>query len=557
MASSLDKTVDVKHYVRMLWRRRGVVLVATISVLASALIGLSMVRRQYESQVTLMIEDRSPLAGDVEQVMGGSRSGAGGKGYGFEEERLSKLIGRVRSRPFLERVIRILRMQDDPALLAAAEVQRKKHPEVSREEIAIRMLVQGLQSRIQFQSRGPGLYQITVGDFSPQNAQVLAQWISELFVDITIQNELEKIRSARDFGAEQLKLYEEQLRRSEAALEQYKGTMIQQSLAANTVQAGNLNLADALLQRVRQEADAAQARVKPFAREASRAGLDPSDPTVWSDAETQDLVRRVGAALQSGVVERLAVTGPGETQPWPPQGTYDLLRRDLLQRLEQRAAGLHPEAAADAKDALARHAFARLDAEIQLGVQRVLDQAIEVYRHQARSQPVDEMQSSRLVAEVQKDRMLLESFRSQMVASDVRQAVETTKLGLRVEILDPAQVPLKASRPDRNKILLAALLVGPLLGAGLAFLAEATDPTLRSLEDFRRTFEEPILCTTPLLSNRVASTRGLRRHWVPATVVLILLLTGGFFMARKTLLRGLDAFADPMHIVNPKDAGKP
>ncbi len=556
MASSLDRQVDLKHYARMLWRRRGVVVLATVSVLAAAAISLSFMRPEYESEVTLMIEERAPLARDVEQVMGGMRTATGGR-YGAEEERLSKLIGRVRSRPFLERVIRILRMQEDPTVRAKAEERHQAHPEVSAEEIAIRMLTQGLQARIQFRTSGPGIYQMNVADFSPQNAQVLAQWISELFVDITLQNELERIRSARDFGAEQLALYEEQLRRSESALKQYKGSMIQQDLASNTVHKENLSLAEALREQLREQADAAQARVKPFAREVSRAGMDPSDAALWADAETQTLVRRIGAAMQSGIVEQLSVVTPGAAPSWPPQGTYDGLRRDLLQHLEERAAALHPDAGVEARDSMARHAFARLDAEIQMGAEQVLDQTIENFRRRAQSVPVNEIEVSRLEAEVLKNRQLLESFRAQMVAGDVSQAVETTKLGLRVEILDPAQLPLKPSRPNRGKILLAALLLGPLLGAGLAFLAEATDSTLRSLEDFRRIFPEPILCTTPLLTSRVSPARGLKRYWIPATLLLILVLTGGFFMARKSMLRGLDAVTEPVHIVNPRDVERP
>lgn len=556
MVSSLDREIDLKHYLRMLWRRRGIGVIATVTVFAAALISLSIMRPEFDSSITLLIDDRTPLASDVEQVMGGMRVQTSGR-YGFEEQRLGKLVGRVRSRPFLERVIRILRMQEDPTVIAEAEKQRQRHPDVSQEEIAIRILVHGLQSHMQFRSVGPGIYQITVTDFSPQNAQTLAQWIGELFVDITRQNELDKIRSARNFGAEQLKLYEDQLRRSESALEQYKGSMIQQDLTSNTVHSENVTMAEALRQRQHEQLETARARVNPLEREVQRMGLEPSEPALWTDLETRDLVRRMKAALQGGVSERLALTFAGQVPPWPPQGTYDVLRRDLLRHLEERAASMHPEAEKRAREVLARYAFARLDAEIQHDAEQALDQTIQGYRRRAQAGPVDEIELSRLEAEVKKDRQLLESFRAQMVAGDVSQAVENTKLGMQVEILDPAQVPLNPSRPNRRKILLASLLLGPLLGAGLAFLAEAADSTLRSLEDFRRQFPEPILCTTPLLASRVAPKQGLRRHWVPAALLLIALLTVGFFIAREPLLRSLDAFAEPVHIVNPKGVEGP
>jgi uncharacterized protein involved in exopolysaccharide biosynthesis len=528
MTSTTDKSIDVKHYLRVLWRRKGIVLLSTLCVVCAAFIGLSFLPKQYESTVTLMIEERQPLARDLEAVLGGMRV-PGGR-YGADEERLGKLVGRIRSRPFLERVIRLLKIHEDPNLRAEADARRRARPEVSSEEIAIRLVVDRLKSRIQFRATGPGIYQIIVADYSPQNAQMLAKWISELFVDITTQNELQQFRTARDFGAEQLRVYEEQLHRSEEALRRLKGSIIQQGLASSMVQ--------------------------PLAREAARAGFTAGDDAIRDDPETLDLVRRIGAALRSDATDRLSVTS-GELAPWPPGGTYATLRRDLLQHLEARARTVQPDATPEAQSAAARWAFARVDADVQSDMLRQLETAIESFRTHATAQPGDEVQIARLENDVNKSRQLLESFRAQMVAGDVSQAVETEKLGLQIEILDPAQLPLAAARPDRKKVLLAALLLGPLLGAGFAFLGETMDVTLRSLEDFRRLVSEPILCTTPLMQTLMPRPRGFRRYWVPASMAAVVILTVGFFVARNTVLQGLVRNGAPVRMVNPQDGEQP
>ena len=143
-----------------------------------------------------------------------------------------------------------------------------------------------------------------------------------------------------------------------------------------------------------------------------------------------------------------------------------------------------------------------------------------------------------------------------MVASDVTQAVETTTLGFRVEILDPAQLPLGPSRPERLKILVASLLIGPLLGGAVAFVGETTDATLRSLDDFRRLAPEPILCVTPLLSSLAPRPRGIRRYWVPAALASVVLLTASYFVARKTVLHDL-ALEKPVQVVKPEQVVSP
>ena len=153
---------------------------------------------------------------------------------------------------------------------------------------------------------------------------------------------------------------------------------------------------------------------------------------------------------------------------------------------------------------------------------------------------------------VAEHRELLESFRAQMVASDISRAVESTKLGMQIEILDPAQLPLTPSHPNKSKILMAALLMGPLLGVALAFISETTDSTLRSLDDFREIITEPILATTPLLRSMKPRQQGLRRYWVPAALTGVLLLTIAFFVARTTVLSDLDTFGRPLQVVDPE-----
>jgi hypothetical protein len=232
----------------------------------------------------------------------------------------------------------------------------------------------------------------------------------------------------------------------------------------------------------------------------------------------------------------------------------EISRRDLLREIERVTAGEYPDADETRRRAVVAYVFARLDARIQTAVSQDLRTQINSFKHQLQSRPVDESEMARMEEEVRKNRELLKSFRAQMVASDVSQAVETTSLGLRIEIIDPAQMPLEPSRPDRIKMVMAAFLVGPLLGFGFGFLSEIMDPTLRSLSDIRRVVPEPVFGTIPLLDNLVPRRRGLRRHWVPATLAGIVFLTGIYFVARETVLPAVD---QPVHMVDPGETAIP
>lgn len=546
----MDKAVDLKQYWRMIWRRRGLILLCAVTTITSAVVALVFVPKEYESQVTLMVEDSQSLSGSVKSVMGGINQEP--TGYGQDAVRLGQVVGRIRSRPFLERVVRLLKMNEDPVVRAQAQEKLRKRPELSVDEMAVRMLVGNLQSRIRFSSPGSGLYNISVADYSAENARALARWISELFVDISSQNSLDRLRSAHDFGMEQTKIYEEQLRRSEEKLGNFKKSLVEQAQARQMVRNENLPLAESVYDLVTAEISEARNRVAASADSISSQRLDRDCADLAGEPAIRDLAARLSSALKDELIRGL--DGPGQNGGWPPTGNYPVLRGWLLNEIERRASVLHPEAGSEAAGLAARLVFAKIDLEVLEQGAGLLGGAIAACRRQAESGPEAEIEFARLTAEVESNRKLLESFRGQLVASDVSQAVEITNLGLKTEILDPASLPLTPSRPNKKKILLASLFLGPLIGVAIAFMSETLDPTLRSLEDFARIMPEPILGTTPLLARLPIRGRWLRRHWVPVGVAGVVLLAAIVLVARTTLLSNLVTLGRPVQMATPKES---
>jgi hypothetical protein len=404
---------------------------------------------------------------------------------------------------------------------------------------------------MRFSTPGPGIYKVIVADYSAQNAQLLARWVSELFVSMSGQDALDRIRAAHDFGAERHGIYEDQLRRSEEALEQYKESLIERTLAQSIVRKDNLVLAEVLYRRIADEVSMARIRHKPHVDALAELGLEADQLDLLEYPEIRDFSASLLASLEGELVDRLAGSSSG-AGGGRALGNYSALRRDLLHQVERVTANRFPEASPEIVAAVGRFVFSRTDLEVQLEAAEMLRGAIAEYKWRAESAPGGEIELNRLENEVVTNRGLLESFRVHLVASDVSQAVEMTELGTQVEILDPASFPLTPSRPNRRKILLAALLLGPLVGVGIAFVSETMDPIMRSLEDFTRVVPEPILGTTPLLSRLVTRRPWLRRHWILVTVTVVVLVTGTFFFVRGRVLRDVVAVGVPVRVVNPE-----
>jgi hypothetical protein len=272
-----------------------------------------------------------------------------------------------------------------------------------------------------------------------------------------------------------------------------------------------------------------------------------------ADPKIRDLAEDLSVALKNELMDRLAGQA-SEASSWPPAGAYSALRRGLLQQVEMVAAKHYPEANPEVLGAATRYVFSQVDLEAQREAVALLRVGIAEYKREAESVPGGEIELTRLESDVATNRELLQSFQAQLVASDVSQAVELTKLGLQIEVLDPAQVPLSPSRPNRQKILLAALLLGPLLGCGFAFVGETLDPVLRSLEDFEKVVPEPILGTTPRLGRLIARRSWIQRHWTVVALTGVVLVTGFFFLVRSNLLHDLATTGVPVQLVNPEGA---
>jgi polysaccharide chain length determinant protein (PEP-CTERM system associated) len=67
------------------------------------------------------------------------------------------------------------------------------------------------------------------------------------------------------------------------------------------------------------------------------------------------------------------------------------------------------------------------------------------------------------------------------------------------KVLDPARLPEKPVRPDRNKTLLLGAILGLGLGLGLAWLRESSDPSFRAVSEVEEYLKVPVLAILPNL----------------------------------------------------------
>ena len=93
-----------------------------------------------------------------------------------------------------------------------------------------------------------------------------------------------------------------------------------------------------------------------------------------------------------------------------------------------------------------------------------------------------------------------------------------------INIVDSAITPDNPVKPKKKKNLILGLLVGCMLGAGLAFFRDYLDDTIKDPEEARRTLGMPVLAAIPYIAHKAAGRKNdiretLVTHLEPKSVV--------------------------------------
>jgi uncharacterized protein involved in exopolysaccharide biosynthesis len=107
------------------------------------------------------------------------------------------------------------------------------------------------------------------------------------------------------------------------------------------------------------------------------------------------------------------------------------------------------------------------------------------------------MELDGLKVEVQKQQDLLATLEREAASSRISEAMETSQLSFRIEVVEAPQVPLKPVWPDRLKVLAGALLLGPLFSVGVILGVERVGAILRTVEQAEEEMGTKVIMIRP------------------------------------------------------------
>jgi polysaccharide chain length determinant protein (PEP-CTERM system associated) len=416
------------------------------------------------------------------------------------KDRLTTLSQQVMSRTRLEQVIRSLGLWrddwDDPA--------------------AMERRVASMRRRIDVRVTGNDSFAIGFEGEDPHLVQQVANRLVSLFIDENSKLRAERAEGTAAFLDQERRDIERQLAAKEAEIRAFRESNL-----------GGL----------------------PEQKEANLRALDHLESRLAANREaTLRLTERRALVQQQLATMRAGAGEPEEVSP---------LRAELvklygeLQLLESQFTDRHPDVV------MTRRRIAEIRQQLRagkgqvelpplsgaalrrdpmyVGLARELDQMgvdlaaraaerqrveREIQDLQARvaSQPRRDAEYTALTRDYENLKETYQSLLNKQLQAGIAEDLERKQAGATFTVLDPAGLPKTPVRPDRGRVVLLGLLLGLAAGGGGAYLGEALDQTIRTMEELRAAYNLPVLGAIPDLNeDEGPARRRARRAYLART----------------------------------------
>ncbi len=473
VAATGDHGFDIGQYTRLILGRWRLILLITVLGLALALGQFLATESQYQAATTIQIEQRSLLS-----VSGTSNpwleAWAGMKYYPTQYRLL-------RSRGLAERVVRNLRLDEDPLFNPGGDHDLGDELAPGADDRAVAGLANKLLAGLSVSPvGGTELVNLSYVSTDPELAARIVNGVADTFIDWGIETRSETVSRASGFLADQVDSLKRGLEAKEQRLREYGlGSDIGGTDAGTSV----------TLQRLeRLNGDRSAATANRLEREARYRQLIASGDAQVAALSSSSIVSQLTQELLRKEREyevKLQTYKPDWPEMVELQGEIERGRRSLA------------EAVADEADRVRRAAYAELQTAIRQ--EQSLANEIERVKQEAADLGAVSVEYKNLGMEVENERKLLDQLLQRLSETGVSASLTSTRES-NVRVVDRALVPGAPFRPSLENNLTVGGSAGMMLGIGLVLLLHLLDRTVKSAAELERLLELPVLAVIPDMS---------------------------------------------------------
>jgi len=500
-----EEAIDLRKYWHILLRHKMTVLLVTIVAVVGAAIYTSMQTPIYRSTVKIQIELQSPqLIGNEGNVSNDIATSILYLQTQFELLKSKKLakqlvrdlgltsssqFGANKKPSFYKDVKSSLNSFFSGNKQQPVEKTQSKAMTESRESALANMLIAGLEADIVNASQIVG---ISFDNPNPELAARVANGVAESLINMNLKRRFDASSYAKDFLEERTKQVRANLEDSEQKLnayasdleiidfEQKRGSLLEK------VKVLNQKLLEVETRRI--QAQSVYNQMQVGGSQGFTRILD--SPVIQTHKQTM-------AELESEYEENLRIYKPAYPKMVQLKSNIDELSKKIDQEIENIQTGIRSEFKASVREE------AMLKSRISELKKEILDLQSESTEFQV------------LERDVHTNRELYDGLLQRLKEVDITSGIGYNN----ISIVDPAEVPATAYKPNLMKNLKMALLLGLFGGIGLAFIFDYLDDTIKSSSDLEKLTGLSVLGIIPQVDtiNQEDGTIGLITHEDPTS----------------------------------------
>ncbi|MDQ9169723.1 chain length determinant protein EpsF [Oxalobacteraceae bacterium R-40] len=450
--------MTLSQFLLILNARRNIIFLAMLLPLIVAIAAVLILPKKYTATATVVLNP------GVDPVTGNALPGQLIPSY------LATQAGIIESKSVASRVIDNLNLDEIPKNREAYEKDTKGQG--SLQDWLSERILKDMEAATDSNSN---VIKISYTDSNPQAAASIANALARSYQQENMDLRLEPAKRASNYFNEHLRKYRAQLETAQNRLSKYqqeKGiTNLDNSLDVETVRMNELSTQLVTLQNQLTEARSRALQAK---------GASPAEsPDVITNPTIQNL--RISLATAEA---KLSETGERFTKNHPRYQEalvqVSTLKKQIQNSVQLAASGIEKNAViTEQREAELRQALAQQKSKV-LELNRARD---ELYV---------------LNKEVESAQKSYDSILQRLSQSTVEGQSGLSE----VTILSEAVAPFKSSSPRPRLVVVLALLVGALIGIGLAMLAELLDRRIRTASDISEVLPIPVLGTIEWKSPR-------------------------------------------------------
>jgi polysaccharide chain length determinant protein (PEP-CTERM system associated) len=516
MPQEQQQTIDIRAYIDMALRRKWYILIPLVISVGVSFGVYKNLPKIYRATTLILVQPQGVPEAYVRSTVTESVT-----------SRLSTIGQEILSRTRLEKVITEFNLYAD----LQPNVPMESIIELMRRAIEVKV-----QSSPQY-DRGQNTFSVSFEGKVPETVMEVTNKLATLFIEENVKVREMRAEKTADFLSKELSAMEDKLKRKEHEIrdikERHMGQLPQQ-LDANLrvlerlqqqlqTTSESLRATEDRIILVRNQIEQMKERGRLSTSRVPGAGLimgaesASANPALEDPIVTQwNQMNRDLATAQSkytenhpDVIELKRKIGNLEPRMKELQEKQKSEREARLKEMRARKdsnaiddatlASLDPATERLVSQYTDQYNEAQLEAKRLRGEEKNLKEQFAVYQRRIEETPKREQELSTLTRDYELLKTNYQSLLDKKIQAQMAENLERKQQGEQFKVLDPARVPVRPVRPDRNKILLIGTVIGLGLGLGLSWFRETLDQSFHTVAEVEGYLGLPVLVAIPNL----------------------------------------------------------